>query len=218
MRIAIGSLNPVKRRAAETVLAPLYPQATFEVVAAESGVSVQPWGDVETRTGAINRAHAAQMAVDADLGIGFEGGVVESEVGLLICNWTAVVARDGQVGIGGGGGEQLPEQVAAVLRAGNRLLADQYDERDKGDRHRDRVELGTAMDALTGLTNVKQAEGSVGVLTGGLLNRQMVYEMSLKLALAPFRTPQWYNNATMIGTALGSHSIHEIHRHASKGD
>lgn len=174
MRIAVGSLNPVKRRAAETVLSPLYPSATFEAVAAESGVSEQPWGDAETRAGALNRAGAAQIALDTDFGIGFEGGVVETEVGLMTCNWTAIVARNGRIGIGGGGGELLPERVAQALRDGG--------------------ELGPAMDALTGLTNVKQAEGAVGILTGGLVNRQTVYEISLRLALAPFRSPQWYGD------------------------
>jgi inosine/xanthosine triphosphatase len=205
VRIAIGSLNPVKQRAAESVLAPLYPGVMFKALATASGVSVQPWGDVETRTGAINRARAAQIAADADLGIGFEGGVAESEVGLLICNWTAVIARDGRIGIGGGGGEQLPEQVAAVLRAGHKQSAEMSIER---------VELGTAMDALTGLTNVKQSEGAVGILTGGLLNRQMVFEMSLKLALAPFLTPQWYNNSPQMANG----AAHSIHEHALLGD
>ncbi len=171
-RIAIGSTNPVKRRAAQTVLAPLYDGAMFMGVDAASGVADQPWGDEETRRGAINRARAAQFATDADLGIGFEGGVVESEIGLLTCNWVAVVAREGQIGVGGGGGELLPERVAAVLRAGG--------------------ELGPAMDALTGSHNTKQGEGSVGILTAGLVNRQTIYEISLRLALAPFRSPQWY--------------------------
>ncbi|MHB8748857.1 MAG: inosine/xanthosine triphosphatase [Aggregatilineales bacterium] len=174
VRIAVGSLNPVKQRAAETVLSPLYPGVTFDAIAAESGVNEQPWGDVETRTGAINRARAAQMALAADLGIGFEGGVVDTEIGLMTCNWTAIVACDGRIGIGGGGGELLPETVARALRAGG--------------------ELGPAMDALTGLSNVKQAEGAVGILTGGLVNRQTVYELSLRLALAPFRSPQWYGD------------------------
>lgn len=172
MRIAVGSLNPVKQRAAETVLRPLYPDATFHTIAAESGVSEQPWGDTETRAGAINRARAAQRIFNADLGLGFEGGVVDTELGLILCNWTAIVACDGRIGVGGGGGELLPETVAQVLRAGG--------------------ELGPAMDALTGQTNIKQLEGSVGILTAGLVNRQMVYEMTLRLALAPFRSPQWY--------------------------
>ena len=162
---------------------PLYPTAAFVAVAAESGVSVQPWGDAETRQGAINRTRAALITADADLAVGFEGGVVESEVGLLLCSWTAVVTRDGRLGIGGGGGVQLPERLADMLRAGRNLTAGEP------------VELGTAMDALTGLHNIKQTEGAFGILTAGLVNRQTVFELSLKLALAPFRSPIGYGSA-----------------------
>jgi inosine/xanthosine triphosphatase len=172
MRIAIGSFNPVKRDAVVAVLTPLYPEAVFEQIAVPSGVGDQPWGDEQTRTGAINRARAAQHALAADLAVGLEGGVVETEIGMLLCNWVAIVDNTGRLGIGGGGGELLPEQVAVMLRTG--------------------YELGPAMDALTGRVNIKQAEGSVGILTAGLVDRQTVYELALRLALAPFRTPQWY--------------------------
>ena len=172
MHVAIGSFNLVKHDAVVSVIEPLYPAATFVGVSVPSGVRDQPWGDAETRLGAINRARAAREAQDADFGIGLEGGVVETEVGLILCNWVAIVGRDGRLGVGGGGGELLPEQVAGLVRAGS--------------------ELGSAMDALTGRANVKQAEGSVGILTAGLVDRRMVYELALRLALAPFRTPHWY--------------------------
>ena len=173
MQIAVGSLNPVKRRAAEAVFSLLYPDVHFIAVTVESRVRDQPWGDAETRTGSLNRARAARLATDAEMGIGFEGGVVETEIGLFTCNWTAIVARDGRVGVGSGGGELLPERVAQLVREGR--------------------ELGEAMDALSGLSNVKQTEGAVGVLTAGLVNRQAVFELSLRLALAPFRSPEWYS-------------------------
>ncbi len=176
MRIAIGSTNPVKCRAAEQVLAPLYDRTLFVSCDVTSGVPAQPWGDLETRTGAINRAQAALAAEAADLGVGFEGGVVENEIGLFVCSWAAVVDTNGRLGVGGNSGLQLPEPVAVMLRQGG--------------------ELGPAMDALVGAHNTHQREGAIGILTGGLVDRQAAFEFLLRLALAPFRNQQWYNGNT----------------------
>jgi non-canonical (house-cleaning) NTP pyrophosphatase len=77
MRIAIGSTNPVKCSATRAVLTPLFPDAEYVCRDVPSGVSVQPWGDVETRTGALNRARAALEQTGADLAVGLEGGVQE---------------------------------------------------------------------------------------------------------------------------------------------
>ncbi len=175
MRIAIGSSNPVKWRAAQAVLAPLYENAEFVALDVASGVSAQPWGDAETRSGAIRRAIAALEAADADLAVGFEGGVVETEIGLMLCNWAAVVSRDRRIGVGSGGGLQIPAQVAEALRTGG--------------------ELGPAMDQLTGDHNTKQGEGAVGVLTRGLINRQAAFQYTLTMALAPFRSPEWFGDS-----------------------
>jgi inosine/xanthosine triphosphatase len=172
LQIAVGSTNPVKGRAAEAVLAPLYPAAIFVRLEVASGVRAQPWGDHETRTGAIQRARLALSQTDAILGIGFEGGVVRTEQGLMLSNWVAVAAPDGRVGVGCGGGALLPPSVAHLLEAGG--------------------ELGPAMDTLTGSHDTKHGEGAIGILTAGLVNRQDAFEYTLKLALAPFRSPQFY--------------------------
>jgi non-canonical (house-cleaning) NTP pyrophosphatase len=68
MLIAIGSLNPVKIHAAERVLQPLFPHAKLRPVQASSGVPEQPWGETETRTGAINRAQR-HARLPADLAL-----------------------------------------------------------------------------------------------------------------------------------------------------
>jgi inosine/xanthosine triphosphatase len=171
VRIAVGSTNPVKKQAAQVVLGALF-DADFIFLAVESGVRAQPWGDLETRTGAINRARAALRSAGADLGVGFEGGVVENEQGLFTCAWAAVVDAEGTLGLGGNTMVQLPERVAGILRQGG--------------------ELGPAMDELLSTQNVKHREGAIGVLTDGLVNRQASFEFMLRLALAPFRSPQWY--------------------------
>jgi inosine/xanthosine triphosphatase len=172
MHIAIGSTNPVKRMAAETVLAVVFPQAHFSCLEVPSGVSDQPWGDDETRQGAYNRASAALERAQADAAIGLEGGVVECDFGLMTTAWCVILTRGGAVGIGGGINILLPKSVAQVVRSG--------------------VELGRAMDALTGEHNTKQKNGAIGILTNGLLDRQQAYEVIIQLAAAPFRRPEFY--------------------------
>jgi inosine/xanthosine triphosphatase len=115
--VAVGSLNPVKINAARATIARLVPNVSVTGVAVPSGVPDQPWGDEETMRGALARAHAARSALDADLGVGIEGGVVEgSDGGVRTCAWAAVVARDGTEGVGGSLSMQLPAHVADLVR------------------------------------------------------------------------------------------------------
>jgi inosine/xanthosine triphosphatase len=172
MRIVIGSTNPVKCNATRAVLEPLYPGAEFDCVDVPSGVATQPWGDVETRAGALNRARAALQQADGDVAVGLEGGVQETEFGLLTTAWCVIVDRHGQIGVGGNSCALLPDAVAATVRAGS--------------------ELGTAMDHFTRTNNTKQQNGAIGILTNNLETRQSAYETIIRLALAPFQHPDWY--------------------------
>jgi inosine/xanthosine triphosphatase len=166
--IAIGSTNPVKLAAAETILPRAFPQAGFAAITVPSGVPDQPWGDEQTRLGAFNRAQNALIKLDATYGLGLEGGVVETSVGLMTCAWCAMVDFRGQVGYGGGVHMLLPPIIAEVLRQ--------------------RGELGPAMDALVNDDNTKQKQGAVGILTNGLSSRQAAYEQLVAMAAAPFVT------------------------------
>jgi inosine/xanthosine triphosphatase len=168
-RIAVGSTNPVKVAAARAVFARIAPAAVVEPVPVPSGVPDQPWGDAETRRGARTRAEAARLATGADLGVGFEGGVVAEDDGSVrSCAWAAVAA-EGLVELGGSLAMPLPPAVARRLRAGE--------------------ELGHAIDALTGERGTKHRGGAVGVLTAGLVDRQQAYEVILTYALARVLTP-----------------------------
>ena len=180
MRVAIGSVNPVKCSAVRAVLLPLFPGATFVSVEVPSGVADQPWGDVETRTGAFNRARAALSAAQAELGVGLEGGVQESEFGLLTAAWCVVAAGDGRVGVGGNSCVLLPREVAAAVRGG--------------------MELGEAMDRLVDRANTKHQNGAIGILTDDLETRQSAYETIIRLALAPLIHPEWYPDASLANT------------------
>jgi inosine/xanthosine triphosphatase len=176
-RVAVGSTNPVKVAAVKTVLRALVPGATIEGIAVPSGVPDQPWGDEETIRGARSRAIAARTAMDADLGVGIEGGVVEGADGTVrTCAWAAIVSPGRAEGIGGSLSIPLPPAVAQLLREG--------------------LELGSAMDRLTGAYNTKHGAGAVGILTAGLVDRQRAYEVLVSYALAPFLSPDIWNSTT----------------------
>lgn len=173
LRVAVGSANPVKLGAVRAVLAWATPTATVEAIAVPSGVPDQPFGDDETIRGAATRARAAREALDADIGIGLEGGVVEGDGGAMrSCAWAAVALRDGREFVGGSLAMPLPPVVATLVRGG--------------------VELGHAMDAVSGERNTKHGAGAVGLLTHGLVDRQRAYEILVTYALAPVIAAEYW--------------------------
>lgn len=171
-RVVVGSTNPVKVAAVSAVLARCGGNASVEGITVASGVRDQPFGDAETIRGATQRARAALDATDADLAVGLEGGVVDEHGAMRTCAWAVVVGRDGRVGVGGSLAMQLPDRVAALVRDG--------------------VELGHAMDRLTGAHATKHGAGAVGILTRGLVDRQRAYESLVTYALARFLAPDHY--------------------------
>jgi len=167
----------VKIAASQTVLRRVYgTDILVEGVSVESGVSRQPWGDEETLRGALNRAEAALRISGASLGIGLEGGLVEVDGEVFTSAWCAVARKDGSKGFAGGANMLLPPTVARAVRRG--------------------AELGPTMDDVTGLENTKQAQGAIGILTQGFLDRQSAYEQILTLALARHLSPTYYQDDT----------------------
>jgi inosine/xanthosine triphosphatase len=173
MEVVVGSRNPVKVAAAEAVMRRIYADGVrVRALAVNSGVPAQPWGDTETRRGAINRARAVLRQTDAAWGIGFEGGVLEVDGEVYTSAWCAVARPDGALGVAGGENLLLPPRVVAELRVGK--------------------ELGRAVDVVSGEHNTKQKGGAIGAFTGGYLSRQSAYEHLLILALARFLSPGYY--------------------------
>ena len=171
-RVVVGSTNPVKIAAVRAVLERAGAVARVDGITVSSGVSEQPFGDAETIRGATQRARAALDATGADLAVGLEGGVVDEGDTMRTCAWASVVSRDGRVGVGGSLAMTLPAHVAALVRQG--------------------VELGHAMDRVTGGHDTKHGVGAVGILTAGLVDRQRAYESLVTYALAPFLAPDHY--------------------------
>ncbi|WP_458185151.1 inosine/xanthosine triphosphatase [Haladaptatus sp. NG-WS-4] len=170
MRVGVGSRNPVKVAAVETVLDARETRresVAVESVAVESGVPEQPFGERETITGAENRARHALSG--RDLGVGLEGGVtdVPDTDGLYLTMWAAVT--DGEtMGRGSGPRLLLPESVARRIRNGE--------------------ELGPVMDDVLGESDVAKKQGAAGALTDGIIDRQEALEHAVAGALAPFVT------------------------------
>lgn len=173
-RVAVGSTNPVKVQAVARVVRTFWPEAAVEGVEVPSGVPAQPWGEAVTIAGARQRAVAARAALDADLGLGLEGGVVEipEAGGLFLNGWAAVATRSGAVYFGAAGRAPLPPLLVEALKRGE--------------------ELGPAMDRLSGRENVKQTLGSVGVLTRGVVDRESQFAMAVAYALVPLLWPAWW--------------------------
>lgn len=170
--IAVGSTNPVKLAAARNVVTRVWPLATVASIDVPSGVPAQPLSDQDAITGARNRAVAAQRALNADFGVGIEGNVDDSAMGMYVTGWAAVVDRHGEIGIGAGGRFLLPEHLAVHVRRG--------------------TELGLLMDEIVHEDNTKQRQGAVGIFTGGLVDRTQALELAVVFALTRFIVPSLY--------------------------
>ena len=170
--IAVGSKNRVKIAAVDSVLTRAGWNATVTGIEVPSGVPGQPMGNEETIRGARQRAIAARRQLDADLGVGIEGGCVEDEHGMSTCAWVVVVDRNDRASVGGSLHMPLPKRVADRVRQG--------------------VELGHAIDRISGELDTKQGAGAVGFLTAGLVDRQRAYEPLVAYALSPFLAPNWW--------------------------
>ena len=183
LHVAVGSKNPVKINSAVVGISKaLLNEVQVEPVGYDvpSNVPDQPWGDEETKTGAINRAKAAYEAAKEDqkvvkYSLGLEGGIAkinEDGVDALECfAWIAIF--DGEkLGLARTASFSLPPAICRLVEQG--------------------MELGHADDAVFGSVNSKQAGGAVGHLTRGAIDRQAYYEQAVVMAMIPFLWPDLY--------------------------
>ena len=170
--VAVGSVNAPKIKAVESVFQTRWPHCQVSAAPTPSGVPDQPWGDRETARGALQRAQRVLALLDADVGVGLEGGVAEGPGGLYLCGWVALATARGQMGLAATGRALLPHELAGLLRSG--------------------VELGVAIEQWSGRQGIRHDVGTVGILTAGLLQRDEAFAQGVKLALAALLHPEWY--------------------------
>ena len=171
-RAAVGSTNPAKLEAVHRALARLAPGCTVEPVDAPSGVGAQPFGDEETRAGAMARARHALAELGADVGFGLEGGVILEGDRPWLVSWVAAVDREGRSGEASGLRMPLPAAVTARLRDG--------------------AELGDVIDELFGVSMSKQHTGAIGLLTEGFVSRTDAFADLVAMACAPLLREDLY--------------------------
>ncbi len=166
--VIVASTNPVKLQAAREGFIHMFPHAHFEfrAVQAESGVPAQPMSADETLRGARGRVHHARQAVpDAAYVVGIEGGLDPVEDDLMAFAWVVIVGgtREGKAR---SGSFVLPHQVRDLIRQGH--------------------ELGHADDIVFSRTDSKRQNGSIGLLTGDVIDRTAFYAPAVVMALIPF--------------------------------
>jgi len=178
MRCLVGSENPVKTGAAQSVLqAVLNNKVEILPCSVPSGVPDQPMNEHDTRLGAVNRVkNCLQLShyKPDDWVVAIEGGVDSFEDGPATFAYV-VIYHDGRWSVGRSANLPLPVQIYQALVEGE--------------------ELGPVMDRVFNTTNIKQKGGAIGLLTQHHATRQSVYEVALTLAMARFNFPELYPSA-----------------------
>ena len=169
--VRVGSGNPVKVEAVRRALAAAGVAAEVEGVAVTVDVPAQPVGNAQTLRGATLRAEALPAR---DLRVGIEGGVFEphDRRGTLDAMAWVVALRGDLKGVARTATFALPPALARMVHEG--------------------LELGDADDRLFGHSGNKRRGGTVGTLTGGVLDRTAYYEHAVTLALIPVLRPDLY--------------------------
>lgn len=174
-KIVITSKNPVKINATLNGFQKMFPDEGFEIegISVPTGVNDQPKSDLETCTGAWNRAeNASKEKPDADFYVGIEGGIEEKGVDMESFAWVVIKSQDQTFSKGRTGTFFLPALIAELIKQGK--------------------ELGEADDIVFGRTNSKEENGAVGILTGNVIDRTEYYTGAVVLALIPFKNPSLY--------------------------
>ena len=187
MIIVVGSTRGPKVEAVRRVLralaakAPAFADAEVVPFDASFAAPPMPLSLDEMLEGARGRAHLALESLasngrKADYAVGLEGGIdlrrtAPSNRGFLM-SWAYVT--DGRRGAHGcGGAVEVPSALLESVV-------------DNG------IELAEAMDALSGERGVRDRQGAWGILTRGMVDRTMSFEMALVNAFAPFYNGESY--------------------------
>jgi inosine/xanthosine triphosphatase len=183
IRIAVGSKRAPKieavREAVEAFGSLLNPKSNFDVRGFEvaTGASHTPRSRTELMAGARGRCESLLRlkGEPATYFVGLEGGLdVVRENGnengrrlVFLESWAFVCDASRRGFYGRSGAILLPEALADEVV-------------DRG------IELSRAIEAYTGMQNIRDSQGAWGVLTKNRINRQESFRIAVISAFAPF--------------------------------
>lgn len=169
MKIMVGSINTAKVDAVKEILCeyPHLKDAEVEGVKTDSGVSDQPKSLEETIQGATTRATLARG--ESDYGIGIESGLMQvpkTKSGYMdVCVCAIYDGKECHLGLSSAWEFPDPKVTDLMLNHG--------------------MDMSQAINH-TGLTNnpdIGAAEGTIGILTKGRMDRKAYTKESLRTAL-----------------------------------
>ncbi len=149
----------------------------FESTEAESCVSDMPVTLQETIAGATNRAKYAFHVVGNEtvISLGVEGGLFEEMGKVFLQSWSC--AYDGKnFHLGSSGAIELPKELSQDVMVNG-------------------VELSIAIDRFSTQQDVRNRQGTFGILTDDLFTREDSFEMSSLFSLIPFFNPKRYSSS-----------------------
>lgn len=175
--IHVGTGNPAKRDAVQHVFERVYPEEHWDVqlVGVDTDVPEQPFeGDVAR--GARERARASARFADPDYGVGVEAGLIWNGVLEVYFDvqYAVIVDRDGHETAGHGPGFVYPPNVIDAVVNGGRTV-------------------GEAMVELSGIDEIGKRMGAIGYLSGGHMDRTVLTEQAILMALVPRLRQEHYS-------------------------
>lgn len=172
MKIAVGTENPAKIEGVIRAFEKFFENVEVHPVKVDSGVGKQPFND-DTVRGAINRARNA-YSDEFDFSVGVEAGLFENRFAVTgYIDFQVACVYDGEhYTLGFGPGFEYPPEVIDEVLKGR--------------------EVGEVMAELTGIENLGKKFGAIGFLTWKSVNRSMLTEMAVTMALIPWLNRNLY--------------------------
>ncbi len=194
IRIAVGSLNPVKLEGVRRAAGRAFPQARVEVfgVEADSAVGEQPLGFDETWAGACNRSKGAhERFPDADYSAGLESGLIrfgERYFDIQFCALYDGKTTSAGCSMGFPLPHEVKERIFGTLKRAPGAIGTGGSAPDEP-KEKSLRSLGHVVSEMAGVEEIGKKGGAIDFLSRGLLRRREMVEQAFLCALIERRSP-----------------------------